>query len=241
MYVKAVVEYDGTIFKGFQIQYNEFTIQDEIQKALKRLFKSEINITYASRTDSGTHSKGQVISFKVPYNMLVGKIQVALNNILNGSVIVKEVSECSREFNPRYDAKSKLYVYRILNQSVNDYMLKNFVWLIPKKLNWENIKKGVQVLKGEHDFLLFSSGCEEKTTRIKILDSDINSTGNLYEITFNARYFLTYMVRYLVGFLVAIGKGKEDISNFKKMLEGRGEKCRYCAPAKGLELSEIVF
>lgn len=241
MHVKAVIEYAGTNYFGFQIQPDRPTVQNEIQKALKKLFDNDVTVKYASRTDNGVHAAGQVISFETPYDIDGFKIQRALNDILDRKVIIKDVLVCEPGFHPRYNAKSKLYVYKILNQSANNYLLKDFVWHMAENLNWKNIRKSLKIIIGEHNFLLFSSESEHKNTQIEIFEATLRRYGNLYEISFKAPYFLTYMIRYITGFLVAVGKGKENVESLKYMLKGRGKKCCYCAPAKGLELKRIWF
>ncbi len=240
-YIKAVIEYDGTAFSGFQIQPDERTVHGELQRALKKLFNKNIEINYASRTDSGVHARGQVIGFEVPYEMVLYKMHGALNNILSDDVIIREVTESKADFYPRYEAKCKLYKYRILNRQLSDYRLRKYVWYIPKKLNWLKIKESLELMKGEHEFILFSSECEEKNTIINMQEIYIEENDELFEINIKGKYFLTYMIRYMIGFAVAVGKGLEDILTLEEMLEGKGKKCSHCAPAKGLELNQIWF
>lgn len=242
MHLKAVIEYDGTAYYGFQIQTDRKTVQGEIQKALKKLFSKKIEIKYTSRTDRGVHAKGQIISFDNPLNISSNKIQKALNSCFHGDIIFREIIKCNPEFNPRYHLESKTYLYRILNHKISDYKLNNFVWHIPEKLNWRNISEGVKSIKGKHDFSFFASNSDkEKNTNIEIHSATFERTDKIYEIGFTAKYFLTYMLRYLIGFLMAIGREKETVEKLKQMLNGKGKICRYCAPAKGLELKKVLF
>ena len=241
-FLKAVIEYDGTNYYGWQVQPGRLTVEGELRRAFRKLFGEEIEIRYASRTDRGVHAKGQVITFKSPLKIPVYKIQKSLNGCLRKDIIINRLTRCDEDFDPRYDVKFKLYVYSILNRQLNDYRQKNFIWHVPQKLNWNEIKKGTKLIKGRHDFSLFSS-CDDKdkNTVIDMLGCSVKKTGDLYEISFRAKYFLTYMLRFLVGYLVSVGKGKETLKDLKLMLNGSGQRCNYCAPACGLELKKIVF
>ncbi|MFH1414620.1 MAG: tRNA pseudouridine(38-40) synthase TruA [Elusimicrobiota bacterium] len=241
MYIKAIVEYNGRDFSGFQIQKGENTIQGEIENSLKRLFKSEIRISYASRTDSGVHARGQVISFRTPFDLHYDKIRRALNDLLDENIIITHISESDPEFHPRYHAKSKTYRYRILSQPENDYSLKDFVWHLPKPVDWNKVENGLNLCSGEHEFIYFSTGCENKRTCIDIIRTSISKSGNMHDIVFEAKYFLTHMIRYIVGYLIAVGRGQETLEDLEEMLEGKGKECIYCAPPQGLELVKVCY
>jgi len=241
MHLKAVVEYDGSAYYGWQIQPDKKTVQGEIREALFKLFNKNIDIKYSSRTDRGVHAKGQVIVFESSLNLPPDRIQTALNSLLSRNIIINKLTECSPKFDPRYDVKSKTYTYRILNMKFNDYQLKDFVWHIPYKIDWKKIKKALKIIEGDHEFKLFSSPEPGKRTRLTIKKAGLKKCGSLYEMTFQARSFLTYMIRFLVGYTIGIGKGKESVENLRNMLVGKGRRCNRCAPACGLELSRIVF
>ncbi|HOQ49614.1 MAG TPA: tRNA pseudouridine(38-40) synthase TruA, partial [Candidatus Kapabacteria bacterium] len=51
--IALLIEYDGTNYKGWQMQKNGPSIQEEIQKALKKITGEDINIIGAGRTDAG--------------------------------------------------------------------------------------------------------------------------------------------------------------------------------------------
>ncbi|MBN2406446.1 MAG: tRNA pseudouridine(38-40) synthase TruA [Elusimicrobia bacterium] len=241
MHIKAVVEYDGTGYYGWQVQPGRKTVQAEVERALGKVFGGEIRVKYSSRTDRGVHARGQVIAFRAPDIMPVSRIESALNDRLKGDIIVKNVGKCPEEFNPRYDVKSKLYVYSILNSKYGRYDLVNYAWHVPGVLDWRLIRKAAGMLRGRHDFSLFSAGSGKKETKIDIISASVKKEKDIYRISFRARYFLTYMIRYLAGYLVKIGKGRENAESLAMMLRGRGRMCDTCAPACGLELRKIWF
>lgn len=241
MNIKSVIEYKGMYFCGFQIQAKELTVQGEIENRLKEYLNKRIRIKYSSRTDSGVHATGQVISFEIPDGTSIYRLRNSLNNKFDGKIVIKNITICNDEFHPRYDAKSKLYVYRIFNNYANDSVWRDIAWHIPMKLNWMEIENGIGLIKGVHDFKLFSSEKSNKKTRIRIIDAYLNKKNDIYEIYIHGEYFLTYMIRYIVGFLVLIGRGKDTIERLKRLLEAEDSRSSYCAPAKGLELKRVFF
>ena len=69
--VKLVVEYDGSNYVGWQRQNNGKSIQEEIEKSLKKIFNENIELTVAGRTDAGVHAFGQVAHFDLKKKILM--------------------------------------------------------------------------------------------------------------------------------------------------------------------------
>ncbi|MEA3507059.1 MAG: tRNA pseudouridine(38-40) synthase TruA [Elusimicrobiota bacterium] len=252
MNFKAVVEYDGTNYFGWQIQPEVKTIQGEIERALREISGNRIRIKYASRTDRGVHARGQVVSFNIDNDISSGQLAHALNSKTPEDIIIKDLRDCSPDFNPRYDLDYKVYKYRILNRNLSDYMLRNYAWHINYALNENVIKDGLKFIEGKHNFINFSScdrrkchvRCDnkEKETDITVMETGFRrSPQDLITLSFKAKYFLTYMIRYLTGYLVAAASGKGSLEELKEMLSGGGKLSNYCAPARGLELNKIKY
>ena len=63
--IKLTIEYDGTAYYGWQKQEALPTIQEEIEKAVRRVIvREDSRINGAGRTDRGVHALGQVANFK---------------------------------------------------------------------------------------------------------------------------------------------------------------------------------
>ena len=75
------IEYDGTKFVGWQSQKNGKSIQDVIERVLKKIFKSKIRIVGAGRTDKGVHAFGQYANFKT--DKKIDLIQLNINSIVS--------------------------------------------------------------------------------------------------------------------------------------------------------------
>ena len=61
---QILIEYDGTEFVGWQMQKNGLSIQEIIERALKKVVKKKISIIGSGRTDAGVHALEQSANFK---------------------------------------------------------------------------------------------------------------------------------------------------------------------------------
>ena len=77
-----VIEYEGTSYHGFQVQPNDVTIQEELEKALNKIVDKKIRLEFAGRTDSGVHALGQVVAFDVDDS---AQIHTYVNGMLDNS------------------------------------------------------------------------------------------------------------------------------------------------------------
>ena len=120
--IKLIIEYDGFGFNGWQTQKTSGkklkTVQEEIEKAAKRLFNKKISLIGASRTDSGVHAKAQVANFRIDSNLPLDKIKNGLNSFLGRRISVISAEEVSLKFHSRKDSKGKLYKYTVLSRSM---------------------------------------------------------------------------------------------------------------------------
>ena len=73
------IEYDGTNFVGWQSQKNGKSIQDIVEKALKKVLKTEIKIIGSGRTDKGVHALSQYANFKT--KIKINEKKIFLNSI----------------------------------------------------------------------------------------------------------------------------------------------------------------
>ncbi len=230
----------GTNFSGWQIQPNARTVQGELTKALRTLFKEDIKVTGCCRTDAGVHALDYVANFKATKQMETQKILKALNGMLPKDIGVYEVEVVPKDFNARYSVKKKTYLYKIWNSEVRNPFLYPFSWQVKRKLDKELLVEILKKLEGTHDFESFSKLEEEKNTVINLEKIEISFNEPLIEIRLTASHFLRYMVRRIVGTCVKIALGfypKEILQDilFKKT------KAPYTAPAQGLHLEKVTY
>ena len=160
------IEYDGTKYVGWQFQKNGKSIQEKIEKALVKIFKKKIRIIGAGRTDKGVHAFGQHANFKVNIKIKnTKKFLSSINYFLKKNLIsIINVKRKKINFHSRFDAKERVYEYRILNREGTSSLNKDKVWHIKKKLDTQLLKKGKIILEGKHYFSTYrSSECSAKS------------------------------------------------------------------------------
>ncbi|PNR99072.1 tRNA pseudouridine synthase A [Petrotoga mexicana DSM 14811] len=243
-WVAARVMYDGTNFYGYQSQPTFRTVQDEFEKALKIIFKKEVPSYACGRTDTGVHAVGQVISFKVENeNMTERNIKDALNAILPEDVYVKEVREVKEGFNPRSEAKKRIYHYFIYINEDPNIFLRNRVWWIPFRLNLEKMRQAARYFEGEHDFTSFKTGNDERNPirtiyRVRIIEL----RKDLILIRVEGKSFLRRMVRNIVGALVKVGTDVWEVEKIQEILEAKKRALAPAsAPPQGLYFYSALF
>jgi len=242
---QILIEYEGTNFVGWQIQKNGLSIQEVVQKSLKKLIKKNITIFGSGRTDAGVHAIEQSAHFKTDYQ-IKNKINFikSLNFFLSKyDVSILDIKKKPEQFHARHSAKTRAYKYLILNRQSASVLERNRVWHIRKKLNLKIIKKGAKLLKGTKDFSTFrSSSCNAKSPIKTILDVKIKKIDRKIEIKFVAKSFLQQQVRSMVGCLKHLGEGRWDLKRFKKaIILKKRSLCAPPAPSCGLYLFKIKY
>lgn len=242
--IKMTIEYDGSNFKGFQrLKDNDNTIQGKIEDVLSKLTNEKIEIIGSGRTDMGVHAVGQVINFKTNCNESVEKIQKYLYKYLPESIVVTKMEEVDERFHSRYNAKSKIYMYRIDNSPFHNPFNRKYTYHIDRKLDLEKMKEASEYLIGEHDFSSFASSRSKKKSHVRTIEYiKIQEKNNLVEIYVKGDGFLYNMVRIIVGTLVDVGHGKIKPEALKEMLEAKNRTAACdTAPAKGLYLLDVQY
>jgi tRNA pseudouridine38-40 synthase len=239
--VRLILEYDGTDYVGWQFQINGRSVQEEVEKAIKQLFQSDIRITGGGRTDAGVHARGQVANFNIERSVDFELLAKSMNAILPQSIIVREAAEVPKDFNSRYDAKSRRYAYFISQEPTA--IQRNYCWQIYQKLDFELMQTCAKHILGEHGFRSF---CKVETDMhhhrctISLAEWKRKESVLMFEITSNR--FLHGMVRTLVGTMVNVGRGHTRIEDFATILEAKDRSVAgMSAPAKGLFLEEILY
>jgi tRNA pseudouridine38-40 synthase len=242
--IKLLIEYDGTNYRGWQVQPDGPTIQGMLEEKLSRLTSERIHVIGSGRTDSGVHALGQVAHFRTQSQMDTRTIQRALNSLLPPDIVIREVEEVDEGFHARKQSKSKVYEYRILNRNLRSVFHRGYVWHIPQKLNLAEMKKATQSLIGEHDFSAFRTvGSPTRTTVRRVIRGEWKrGRDDLIRFEIEANGFLKQMVRSIIGTLVEIGKGRMKATDFRKILNSKDRKeAGPTAPAQGLFLKEVKY
>jgi tRNA pseudouridine38-40 synthase len=257
-----VVSYDGCGFAGSQIQPGQRTIQEELERAVSRLFKQETRITLAGRTDQGVHAAGQVASLPDCRPEVENEaIARALNAILPEDVAIVAVERAEASFHARYDAKWREYRYRLWTGQ-REPLGRQQVWMVPGRIDPDLMSRAAIKLAGEHDFGAFAGSGQgvpwsdrqraPRGTVRRVFHSDLvaiepwwKEIGNqrqLWEYRIVADGFLPRMVRNMVGALTEIGRGAQSLGWIEELLALRDR--RYAggtAPPHGLILWRIGY
>ena len=246
MRYKITVEYEGTNLVGWQKQKEGPSAQEYLEKAIEGFSHEKIEVFCAGRTDAGVHALAQVAHFDLNYDSSEFKIRESINawlRNLGAPVAVIDVEKVDNDFHARFSAKSREYIYRILNRRAPSPLRANRVWCCSFALNVDNMRKGAKYLLGHHDFSSFrGAGCQAKSP-LKTLDEiEIYQQGEEIIFKVKARSFLYHQVRNMVGTLVQVGRGKITPEDVKKILEAKDRtKALISAPAAGLYLSNVQY
>jgi tRNA pseudouridine38-40 synthase len=239
--LKLVLEYDGTDFCGWQIQPGVRTVQEELQKSLKKIFQHKINITGAGRTDSGVHARGQVASFKIDTAMPSKTIFAALNGTLPKDVRIISAEDIDIDFNPRYDAIKRHYCYYITRRERAIY--RNFMWCFKDKLDVKKMQQASNYLAGKQDFKSFcqaGADLDHHFCTVKKIKWELND--DVLTLNIIANRFIHSMVRIIVGTIVDVGRDYTSVEKIPEILVSRDRrKAGQTAPAKGLFLEKIFY
>ncbi|MCK8824379.1 tRNA pseudouridine(38-40) synthase TruA [Fuchsiella alkaliacetigena] len=241
--LRALVEYDGTNYHGFQRQPNAITIQEVLETSLADLTGEDLEIIGASRTDSGVHALAQVVNFKTESPIPIEKFAFAWTNVLPDDILIKKVEKVSWDFHARYFATGKIYEYHILNQRLPSVFERNYTHHIKKKLNYKDLVEAADYLVGTYDFTSFqAAGCGANTTVRTINSLTVQGIDSKLIFRIEGDAFLYKMVRNIVGTLIEIGQGKLNKDNLVEILAAKDRTVAGpTAPACGLRLIKVKY
>ncbi|QHG92724.1 tRNA pseudouridine(38-40) synthase TruA [Coxiella endosymbiont of Amblyomma sculptum] len=205
------VSYDGSAYRGWQIQKGLKTIQGELETALHTVASHPVSTVCAGRTDSGVHANGQVVHFDtVSYRS--GRSWIfGINSNLSSDISVLWAQEVDRCFHARFSAKSRRYCYLIYNRAIRPGILHKAIGWCRWPLDENRMRVAAQYFIGEHDFRSFQGkGCQSKTSTRTIFRIKISRTQHMVVIEVRGNAFLLHMVRNIVGILIDIGSGRKE-------------------------------
>ena len=241
--IRLIVAYDGTNYCGWQVQPNGVSIQAVLQEAIEDLVREKVNVTGASRTDSGVHALGQVVIFDTTRTIPPEQYARALNQRLPRDIVVQNSEEVSMDFHPRYTTVEKTYEYRILNRRIPLPCEQLYSYFVPRQLDIEKMREAAQCFVGEHDFTDFSSQRRNTVTTVRtIYECSLQKEGDIITLRIRGNGFLYNMVRIITGMLLKVGVGQKSIEDIQKAFNcPQGRAAAPTAPACGLTLVEIRY
>lgn len=243
MRIALIVEYDGTNYHGFQCQKNVLTVQEELEKSIYRLEKKKIRIKASGRTDAGVHSLGQMVSFDTDSNYPPEVFLNALNHYLPQDIRIKRSYIVRDDFDPRRDAKSRLYRYVIQKSQIRSPFLKNRVLTVSEDLDTEIMSQGASLFLGIHDFTRFTTpmALRETTPLRNILRSEIVENKDLINYMVEGNAFLMHQVRRMTGALLDLGRHVIKLDDLIGMIEYSNKITANSLPPYGLYLQKVYY
>lgn len=230
--------YDGTLFKGFQRQKDVKSVQGTLERVLSNYFNTEILIKGTGRTDAGVHAICQGAHFDIDKKVTSSDLAY-INEMLNGDIIIKKIKRVPDDFHARFNAVEKTYVYKIYLGKDNSKI--GYYYQINYDLDFKKMKEVAKILVGTHDFHNFVSGNRDDY-HSTIFSIKIKKKKKTIVITFKGVGFYRYMVRYLVGAILDVGRNKASIEDVKNMLNNPSvPKNLSVVPADGLYLVDIKY
>ncbi len=241
---KLIVEYDGTPYRGWQYQADVPTVQGAIEDAVAQFDGQRVTIQGAGRTDAGVHAFAQAAHVDLRGDHDGGTVRDALNFYLRPRPIaILSAERVSADFNARFSATKRHYLYRIVNRRPDLALDLGRVWRVGRPLDVSAMREAAKRLLGNHDFTTFrSTECQSKSP-VKTLDRlDIEADGSNVNVTVSARSFLHNQVRSMVGSLVHVGEGKWSADDLTRILQARDRTlCGQVAPPDGLYLAKVDY
>jgi len=241
---KLTIEYDGTPFVGWQVQDNGVSVQSVLGDAVAAFAGERVAVRGAGRTDAGVHALGQVAHVDLTKDWDVDTVRDALNAHLRPHPIaVLAVERVADDFDARFSATKRHYLYRIVNRRADLALDQHRAWRIGRPLHAAAMHEAAQRLVGRHDFTTFRAAeCQAKSP-LKTLDRlDVAQDGEELHVIAAARSFLHHQVRSMVGSLVHVGEGKWSAGDLSAALAARDRAaCGQVAPPQGLYLVRVEY
>ena len=242
---QILIEYEGTNFRGWQIQKKGKTVQGLLQDKISKLLKEKVIIYGAGRLDVGVHAKEQSAHFDCKNKIdKIDKFLISINHFLNkDGIAILKIKKKSKNFHARFSAKMRVYNYMIINRISRPVLDKNRGWHIIKDLDLKLMRKSAKKLIGTMDFSAFrKSSCRAKSPIKTIKVVKIKSTRDKIEIEFRSQSFLQQQVRSMVGCLKYVGEKKWTLKKFINVLNSKKRTlCAPPAPPHGLYLTRVIY
>ena len=241
---KLTIEYDGTGLVGWQRQANGLSVQEALETAFERFCGKRPTVFGAGRTDAGVHALAQVAHVDLAREADPEVIRSAINHHLRPHAIsVLDAAPAPPGFDARLSARSRRYLYRILNRRAPPALERGRVWHVAPPLDAVAMREGARHLVGHHDFSTFRDSLCQAKSPVKTLDVlEVTTDGEEIHIAARARSFLHHQVRNMAGTLKLVGLGQWDPDDVATALAACDRRAGGpTAPAEGLALVAVDY
>ena len=243
MNVRLVLEYDGTLFAGWQAQIGRRTVEGELRGALRALTGGDHVVHGAGRTDAGAHALGQVASFRYEGRLAPDRLRSGLNALLPEDVAVVGADVVPDEFHARYSARWRRYRYRWLDRPARPALHRHQCWHVRSALDLDAMRAAAPSLVGAHDWTTFCSASEPPASRVREMrTAAVARHDRFVELELVGQGFLRGLVRGIAGALTEVGAGRQPPGWLADILAARDRaRAPRTAPARGLTLVEVLY
>jgi tRNA pseudouridine38-40 synthase len=242
---KLTIEYDGTAYSGWQRQAEHRTVQAELERAIACMTQPPVTLLGAGRTDAGVHALGQVANFHADTRLAPEAFLKGLNSLLPPDIAVRTCAQVPEAFHARFDARSKVYRYHILNREDRAAVGRQYAWFIHRALDADAMQAAARVLVGRQDFKAFESTGSPRAHSVRTITAagwEVDEAERRLRFTVEADGFLRCMVRNIVGTLVAVGLGRVGAAEVGEILSSRDRRrAGAAAPPQGLFLVRVDY
>lgn len=243
---RLLIEYDGTPYVGWQRQTNGHSVQGAIEAAILSLTGEPASVHGAGRTDSGVHAMGQVAHTDLSRAWPEHTLRNALNAYLGTArerVVILDAALVPDDFNARFSAVKRHYLYRIISRRAPLALEANRAWFVTRELDHAAMHAAGQVLVGRHDFTTFRAVKCQANSPVRTIDRlEVTRSGDLIEMRVSAQSFLHNQIRSFAGTLKLVGEGKWTVEDVQAALEARDRKaCGPVAPPDGLYFMAVDY
>lgn len=237
------IKYDGHRYHGWQVQSNAVTVQEVFQNAVQKIFCKRLDVIGCSRTDSGVHANMYCLTLDTDMNISENSVIQALNGGLPDDIAVTDCKEVATDFHPRYNTKSKEYVYKINNAEIRDPFSANYMYYYHRHIDADYLNAEAQAYVGSHDYKGFCSVKSDVENTVRNVKAfSVWREGDIVYFKVEADGFLYNMVRIMVGTLLFVNEGKIAQGELKNVIDSMDRKrAGKTAPPQGLYLNKVNY
>jgi tRNA pseudouridine38-40 synthase len=234
--------FKGTTFQGWQTQQQGQSVQEHVEKTLSQILNQPIQVHGASRTDAGVHARGFMFHVDATTTIPTGKILTGFNRMIDPNIYLVSLKKVPSSFQARYQHSKKTYTYQILTGE-RDPFLQDTVMHVSQAISIKKIREAMPYFLGEHDFRNFTTKKEDGADFVRtIFALKVTQTGRILKFTIVGNGFMTYMVRIIIGTLIALGQDKISLETIQESLDNRRKGAlSYKAEPQGLCLEKVRY
>ena len=241
--IALLLKYEGSAYHGWQVQKNDVTVAETLEKAAAAVVGHKVHMTGCGRTDAGVHAKKYVANFRTDSRIPTDRLPYALNTHLPEDIVVTSAWEEHEDFNAIGSCVRKEYSYLIYNSHIRDPFYVNRAYFYPKMLDEAVMDRAARAFEGTHDFAAVRSvGTNVRSTVRTIYYCRVTRSGELLELKVCADGFLYNMVRAITGTVLYAAEGKLTPEDIPRILDtGNRTLAGPTAPPGGLYLTRVWY